>query len=34
MPLTDTAIKAFKPKAKQYKQADKKGLLLIVRPNG
>ena len=34
MPLTDTAIKAFKPKAKQYKQADEKGLFLIVRPNG
>ena len=34
MPLTDTAIKALKPKVKQYKQADEKGLFLIVRPNG
>jgi len=34
MALTDTAIKAAKPKASQYKLHDEKGLLLIVRPTG
>lgn len=34
MALTDSAIKAAKPKASQYKLHDEKGLLLIVRPAG
>lgn len=34
MALTDTAIKAAKIKAAQYKLHDEKGLLLIVRPTG
>ncbi len=34
MALTDSAIKAAKPKTSQYKLHDEKGLLLIVRPTG
>ncbi len=34
MALTDSAIKAAKPKASQYKLHDEKGLFLIVRPTG
>jgi integrase len=34
MPLTDTAIKAFKPKDKPYKEADGGGLYLEVAPSG
>jgi hypothetical protein len=34
MPLTDTAIKAFKPKDKPYKEADGGGLYLEVAPGG
>ncbi|WP_198244532.1 tyrosine-type recombinase/integrase [methane-oxidizing endosymbiont of Gigantopelta aegis] len=34
MPLTDTAIRNAKPKAKQYKIADEKGMYLLVKPNG
>lgn len=34
MALTDSAIKAAKPKAAQYKLHDEKGLLLIMRPTG
>jgi integrase len=34
MPLTDTAIKAAKPKEKPYKLADGKGLYLLINPNG
>lgn len=34
MALTDSAIKAAKPKAAQYKLHDERGLLLIVRPTG
>jgi len=34
MALTDSAIKAAKPKANQFKLHDQKGLLLIVRPTG
>lgn len=34
MALTNSAIKAAKPKASQYKLHDEKGLLLIVRPAG
>jgi integrase len=34
MALTDSALKAAKPKATQYKLYDEKGLLLIVRPTG
>jgi integrase len=34
MALSDTAIRAAKPREKQYKLHDAKGLLLIVRPTG
>ena len=34
MPLTDTAIKKAKPKEKQYKLFDKRGLFMIVSPKG
>ena len=34
MALSDTAIRAAKPRDKQYKLHDEKGLLLIVRPTG
>lgn len=34
MPLTDTAIRAAKPKAKPYKISDERGLFLLVSPNG
>ena len=34
MPLTDTAIKAFKPEAKARKYADGQGLHLMVQPTG
>lgn len=34
MPLTDTAIKNAKPKAKPYKLADGYGLLMLVQPSG
>lgn len=34
MPLTDTAIRAAKPKEKPYKVADSKGLYLFVQPSG
>ncbi|BBP01462.1 tyrosine-type recombinase/integrase [Sulfuriferula nivalis] len=34
MPLTDTSVKNAKPKAKQYKLFDERGLFLIVTPNG
>lgn len=34
MALTDSAIRAAKPKETQYKLHDEKGLLLIVRPTG
>lgn len=34
MALTDSAVKAAKPKAAQFKLHDEKGLLLIVRPSG
>ncbi|WP_078084964.1 tyrosine-type recombinase/integrase [Microbulbifer mangrovi] len=34
MPLTDTRIKALKPKAKKYKMADERGLWIAVFPNG
>jgi len=32
--LTETAIKALKPKDKQYKKADERGLYLLVTPSG
>jgi len=32
--LTDTAIKKAKPEEKQYRMADERGLVLLVRPNG
>ncbi len=34
MPLTDKAIKAFKPATKPYKKSDEKGLYLLIHPNG
>jgi len=34
MALSDTAIRAAKPREKQFKLNDEKGLLLIVRPTG
>lgn len=34
MPLSDTAIRAAKPKAAQYKLFDEGGLLMIVKPGG
>ncbi|MDE2410214.1 MAG: integrase arm-type DNA-binding domain-containing protein [Sphingomonadales bacterium] len=34
MPLTDTGIRALKPRAKAYKAADEKGLYLLVTPSG
>ncbi len=34
MPLTDTAIKALKPKATRYTETDEKGLVLEVFPTG
>jgi hypothetical protein len=34
MALTDSTIKAAKPKASQYKLHDAKGLFAIVRPTG
>jgi len=34
MPLTDTAIRNAKPRAKPYKMMDAKGLFLFVHPNG
>ncbi|MDE2342396.1 MAG: integrase arm-type DNA-binding domain-containing protein, partial [Betaproteobacteria bacterium] len=34
MALSDVTIRTTKPKAKQYKLADEKGLFLLVHPNG
>ena len=34
MPLTDTKIRAAKPREKPYKLFDGGGLYLIVHPNG
>jgi integrase len=34
MPLSDTAIRAIKPREKAYKVADEKGLFLLVNPGG
>ncbi len=34
LPLTDTEVRNAKPKAKQYKLFDGKGLFLLVSPNG
>ena len=34
MALTDTVIKALKPRDKPYKAADEKGLYLLVTPAG
>lgn len=34
MAISDSAIRAAKPREKQYKLNDEKGLLLIVRPSG
>jgi len=32
--LTDQKVKALKPKEKQYKVSDEKGLYLLIKPNG
>lgn len=32
--LTDTGVKALKPKERQYKRGDSEGLFLLVMPNG
>jgi integrase len=34
MPLTDTAVRQAKPKEKDYKLSDEKGLFLLVKTNG
>jgi hypothetical protein len=34
MPLTATAAKQAKAKAKSYKLSDEKGMFLLVNPNG
>ena len=34
MPLTDTAIRNAKPKKKQYKLSDEKGLYLLIKKAG
>lgn len=34
MPLSDSAIRAFRPKEKRYKKADQRGLFIEVEPNG
>jgi integrase len=34
MPLTDTSIKAFKPKSKSYREFDSGGLYLEIAPSG
>lgn len=34
MALTDTAIRAAKPKAKPYKLGDALGLFMLVQPSG
>ena len=34
MPLSDTTIKAAKPKEKPYKITDERGMFLLVHPNG
>jgi hypothetical protein len=34
MPLTATAAKEAKPKAKPFKLSDEKGMFLLVNPNG
>ncbi len=34
MPLTDTEVRAAKPRAKPYKLADANGMFLLVSPNG
>jgi hypothetical protein len=34
MPLTDTEIRAAKPKQKPYKLFDERGLFVLVKPSG
>ena len=34
MPLTDVKARALKPKEKDYKASDEKGLFLLVKKNG
>lgn len=34
MPLNDVAVRQAKPKEKQYKMPDERGLVLLVHPNG
>ena len=33
MPLTDVTVRQSRPKEKEYKLSDERGLLLVVRPN-
>lgn len=34
MPLTATSVKTAKPKDKDYKLSDEKGLFLLIKKNG
>ena len=34
MPLTDTAVRAARPRQKAYKLSDERGLYLLVHPRG
>jgi hypothetical protein len=34
MPLTDTGVRQARPKEKEYRLSDARGLLIVVRPNG
>jgi hypothetical protein len=34
MPLTDVQVRQARPKDKEYKLSDERGLLLVVRPTG
>ncbi len=34
MPLSDTAVRNAKPKAKPYKLQDRDGLFVLIHPNG
>jgi len=34
MPLTDVTVRQSRPKEKEYRLSDERGLLLVVRPNG
>jgi Arm DNA-binding domain len=34
MPLTDVTVRQVRPKEKEYRLSDERGLLVVVRPNG